>query len=236
MENIKKYFAECLGTFFLVFVGTTIAVIFNPKSGIPAILGTAFAFGVALTIVYYTVGKISGGHVNPAVSLAMFFENKLDLKDLIFYVIAQIIGALLGTLTLFVILKNIPNATISIYGLGQNGYGSASATNFGLGGAIFVEIVLTAIFVFTVLAATSKKEFEGVAGLVIGAALTMVHLIGIPLTGTSVNPARSLAPAIVLAISTTNKTALSQVWVFLVAPLVGALVATIIWKLFNLDK
>lgn len=236
MENLRKYLAECFGTFFLVFAGTTTAVIFNGKAGVNSIIGIALAFGLSLTMVYYTFGRFSGGHVNPAVSLAMFFDNQIDLPELIGYIVAQVVGALFASMTLFVILKNIPNATVSIYGLGANGYGSSSTTNFTLTGAIFLEIILTAIFVLVVLGATSKDEYKGVAGIIIGMALTVVHLIGIPLTGTSVNPARSLAPALVLAISTGKTTALSQVWVFIIAPLIGALLATIIWKAFHLDK
>lgn len=236
MENLRKYLAECIGTFFLVFVGTTTAVIFNPKAGIPSIVGIALAFGLALMMVYYTFGRFSGGHVNPAVSLAKFFDNQLDLPELIGYIIAQIVGAILGSLALLVILKNIPNVQVSVYGLGANGFGSQSSTNFTLTGALFTEIILTAMFVLVVLGVTSKGEYNGIGGFVIGLALTVVHLIGIPLTGTSVNPARSLAPALVLAISTGKTVALSQVWVFIVAPLIGALLATIIWKAFNLDK
>lgn len=237
MESIRKYLAECLGTFFLTFIGTTVAVMFGGATGgIQSIVGIAFAFGLTIVAVYYTVGHFSGGHVNPAVSLAMYFDGRLELKDLIGYIVGQVIGGLLGSLALFGILKSIPNATVSTYGLGANGYGSASAVNITMTGAIFAEILLSAIFVFVVLACTSNSKYDGIGGFVIGAVLTMVHLVGIPLTGTSVNPARSIGPAIVMAVSTGKTTALSQLWVFIIAPLIGALVAVIIWKAFNLDK
>lgn len=237
MKNFRKYLAECLGTFFLTFVGTTVAVTFGGASGgIQSIVGIALAFGLTIVAVYYTLGRYSGGHVNPAVSVAMFFDGRLSLTDLIGYIVFQIIGGLLGSLTLFIILKCIPNAAISTYGLGANGYGSASAVNVTMTGAIFVEVLLTAIFVFVVLAVTKDHKYDRSGGFIIGAILTMVHLVGIPFTGTSVNPARSIGPAVVMAISTGKTTALSQLWVFILAPLVGALIATVIWKAFNLDQ
>lgn len=236
MKNLNKYFAEFIGTFVLVFVGCGCAAIYGGANGSAVgVLSAAFAFGLSIVAVYYAIGKISGAHVNPAVSLAMFFDNRMDLKDMLLYMVSQVLGALAASATLFAILKCIPSATISSIGLGQNGYGSASAVSLTMAGAIITEIVLTCIFVLVVLGATSDEKYSGVGGLAIGGALTLVHLIGLPLTGTSVNPARSLAPAIMM-LAAGKKTAINQVWVFIVAPLIGAILAVLIWKLLHLES
>ena len=237
MKNLNKYVSECLGTFFLVFLGTGAAILFGgAKGGLSSIIGISLSFGLSIVVVYYTLGKISGGHVNPAVSLAMYFDGRLPLKDLPFYILAQVIGAFAGTGVLYAMLKNIPSATITSIGLGQNAYGSESALNIALSGAIITEIVLTFIFVFVVLASTSKDEYSVNGGFIIGGALTAVHMIGIFFTGTSVNPARSLSPAVIYYLATGKTAALSQVWVFILAPLAGALFAVIIWKLLKNDN
>jgi aquaporin Z len=186
------------------------------------------AFGFAIIASAYAIGNISGCHVNPAVSLAMLLEKKISLKDFVGYVIAQILGALAGSGILYAILSSTVIGTDS---LGANGYGILSATDISLLGAIVTEIILTFIFIYTILGVTSDDKKSNVAGIVIGLTLTFVHLLGIALTGTSVNPARSLAPALIM-----GGEELSQVWVFIVAPLVGAILATYTFKFLNKTK
>lgn len=220
---MKKYIAEFLGTLVLVLFGTGIAVVSGGD-----LVATSLAFGLAIVACAYVIGNISGCHVNPAVSLAMLINGKLKAKDFAFYVIAQVLGAIAGTAILFFILGNTNLGTSA---LGANFYGELSANNITLVGAIVTEIVLTLVFVYTILGVTSDEDKSSIAGLVIGLTLTFVHLIGIGLTGTSVNPARSLAPAIFL-----GGEAFKQVWVFIVAPLVGATLAALLFKYLNTDK
>lgn len=208
---MKKYISEAIGTGVLVLIGCGVAVL---SSG--DLVATALAFGLAIVAMAYSVGTISGGHFNPAVTLGVFINKKIKGNEAIFYVIAQIIGAFLGALILYVIFNS---CSIGVGNLGANGFGAASSKDITLAGALIVEVVLTFIFVLTVLFASSDKDNK-LAGLVIGLSLTLVHLIGIQLTGTSVNPARSLAPAVIL-----GGQAFKQVWVFLIAPLVGAAIA-----------
>ena len=217
---MKKYFAELVGTAVLVLFGTGIAVVSDGD-----LVATSLAFGLAIIAEAYVIGNISGCHVNPAVSLAMLIEKKMETKEFICYVIAQVLGALLGTAILYLILKN---TTIGVAALGANGYGELSANKINLLGALVTEIVLTFVFIYTILGVTSDENKGSVAGIVIGLTLTFVHLLGIRLTGTSVNPARSLAPAIFL-----GGEALKQVWVFIVAPFVGAILAAITFKILN---
>ena len=217
---MRKYIAEFIGTMTLVLFGTGIAVLSGGN-----LVATSLAFGLAIVASAYVIGNISGCHVNPAVSLAMLVSGKLNRKDFCFYVVAQVLGALLGTAILYLILSNTNIGTLE---LGANGYGSMSASGISLLGAIVTEIVLTFIFVYTILGVTSDESKGSVAGIVIGLTLVFVHLLGIGLTGTSVNPARSLAPAIFL-----GGTALKQVWVFIVAPLVGSVIASIVFKYLN---
>ena len=219
---MKKYISEFIGTAVLVLFGTGIAVVSGGN-----LVATSLAFGLAIIAEAYVIGNISGCHVNPAVSLAMLISKKMDTKDFICYVIAQILGALAGTALLYLILTN---TTIGVTALGANGYGSLSATKITLLGALVTECLLTFVFVYTILGVTSDETKSSQAGLVIGLTLTFVHLLGINLTGTSVNPARSIAPAIFL-----GGKALAQVWVFVIAPLVGAALAAIVYKNLNTD-
>lgn len=220
---MKKYIAEFLGTLVLVLFGTGIAVVSGGD-----LVATSLAFGLAIVAEAYVIGNISGCHVNPAVSLAMLINKKLDIKDFICYVISQILGAIAGSAILFFILSNTNLGTTA---LGANFYGELSANNISLIAAIVTEIVLTCVFVYTILGVTSDDNKSNVAGIVIGLTLTFVHLIGIPLTGTSVNPARSLAPAIFL-----GGEAIRQIWVFILAPLVGGALAAILFKYLNTTK
>lgn len=220
---MKKYIAEFLGTLVLVLFGTGIAVVSGGD-----LVATSLAFGLAIVAEAYVIGNISGCHVNPAVSLAMLISKKLSLKDFICYVISQTLGAISGSAILFFILSNTNLGTTA---LGANFYGELSATNISLIAAIVTEIVLTFVFIYTILGVTSDEKKSSIAGLVIGLTLTFVHLIGIPLTGTSVNPARSLAPAIFL-----GGEAIRQIWVFILAPLVGGALAAILFKYLNTTK
>ncbi|AEF81793.1 MIP/aquaporin family protein [Leadbettera azotonutricia] len=213
---MKKCIAEFLGTLVLVLFGCGVAVF----SGVD-LTATALAFGLAIVAMAYTIGPVSGCHVNPAVSLAMAINKRISWLEFAFYAAAQILGAIAGAALLYAIVKST-GANPAQTGLGQNGYGA----NIDLCGAIIAEVVLTFVFVLTIVAVTSPKSGSGKkAGIVIGLTLTLIHLLGIRLTGTSVNPARSLGPALLLM-----GNAIAQVWVFIAAPLVGGALAAIFGK------
>ncbi len=218
--NIRKYICELIGTAVLVLFGCGTAVVSRGD-----LVATALAFGLSIIAMAYVIGNISGCHVNPAVSLAMLINKKMSVKDFIGYVVAQVIGAFIGAGLLYFILDRTGSAVI---GLGTNGFGDASAQGINLTGAIVTEIILTYVFIYTILGVTSDQNKSAVAGIVIGLTLTFVHLIGINLTGTSVNPARSLAPAVIM-----GGEALKQVWVFIVAPFIGAALSALTYKFLN---
>ncbi len=227
MESIKKYIAEFFGTMVLVLFGCGTAVVTGgltggSGSGTLGVVAIALAFGLAIIAAAYAIGPISGCHVNPAVSLAMLLNDRLSFDDFIGYVIAQVAGAFAGSGILYFITANS-----ELNGFGSNGFASFSSVNLSTAGAVVVEIVLTFVFVMTILGVTSSEKTSNIAGLVIGLTLTFVHIIGIPLTGTSVNPARSIAPAVL-----EGGEVLNQVWVFILAPLVGAALAALVWKHF----
>ena len=224
---MKKYVAEFIGTAVLVLFGCGSAAIAGSSLGT---LGIALAFGLSIVAMAYVIGNISGCHINPAVSLAMLINKKMSLKDFCFYVIAQVLGAILGTAILYAIISCC-GLNVAEVGLGANGFDSASSVNLNMLGAILVEVILTFVFIYTILGVTLDDKKSSVAGIVIGLTLAFVHIMGIPLTGTSVNPARSLAPAIFL-----GGTALQQVWVFIVAPFVGSALAAIVFKFLNKEK
>ncbi|MBO0471417.1 MIP family channel protein [Enterococcus sp. DIV0242_7C1] len=214
---MKKAIAECLGTFILVFFGTATAVLGNGMEGIGT-TGIALAFGLTIIAAAYSIGTVSGAHLNPAVSLGMWINKRISSMEFIYYIVGQVVGAILASFTLLSILNAAGYETTS---LGQNGFGDLSAV-----GALLVEIILTFIFVLVIMTVTSAKKGNAkLAGVVIGLTLTMIHLVGIPLTGTSVNPARSLGPAIFV-----GGDALSQLWVFIVAPLIGGALAALVAK------
>ncbi|MBY0597057.1 aquaporin [Bacillus bingmayongensis] len=220
---LKKGIAEFIGTFVLVLFGTGTAVLGGGIERI-GILGIAMAFGLSIVAMAYSIGTISGCHVNPAVSIAMFVNKRMNAMELSCYLLAQVLGGLLGTATLVTILKS---SNMSLDNLGQNGFGK-----LGLSGSFLVEFVLTFVFILVIIAVTGKKGNAQLAGLVIGFTLVLVHLLGIPLTGTSVNPARSLAPALFA-----GGEAVSQLWVFIVAPILGGIVAAIVGKfVLNTEK
>jgi aquaporin Z len=220
---MKKYIAELIGTMVLVLFGCGSAAIAGAMLGT---LGIALAFGLSIVAMAYVIGDISGCHINPAVSIGMWIDGRMETNDLIMYIVFQCIGAIIGIALLAVIINSAPSlGGYAATGLGQNGFGSASSVGLDVVGAILVEIILTFVFVFTVLGVTKKAENSAVAGIVIGLTLAFVHIMGIPLTGTSVNPARSLAPALFM-----GGVALQQVWVFIVAPIIGAVIAGLAHK------
>jgi len=222
----RRLVAEFLGTALLVIFAVGTATLsfgfkFAGSSISAGVVTTAFAFGLVLLALAYTLGPISGCHVNPAVTMGFLASRRMTLSDAIGYWIAQFLGGLAGAVALWGIFEGASSYTKSV-GLGTDGWGKHSLIGLNAGGAFAAEVVLTFLFVLVVLGATSRIGTPGAAGLAIGVALTVVHLVGIPLTGTSVNPARSLGPAIVV-----HGDALSQVWLFIVAPLVGGILAAI---------
>ena len=222
---VRKVVAELLGTGLLVFFGVGVATLmfgfgFDGGSVAAGVVATALAFGLVLLALAYAIGPLTGCHVNPAVTLGALLAGRLPVKDAVGYWAAQFVGGILGALLLWGMFNTSPLYSTPKTGLGTNGWGAASDIHIGVGGAFLAEVVLTAMFVFVILAVTSKIGNAATAGVVIGLALTVAHLVGIPITGTSVNPARSLGPALIV-----GGTALSQVWLFIVAPLVGGAVA-----------
>mgnify|MGYP004448663547 FL=1 len=220
---MNKYIAEFLGTMILVFFGTGTAVVTGGftggiGAGFLGVMAIALAFGLTIVAGEYAIGHISGCHVNPAVSLGVLLAGRMSVKDFIGYVIAQVIGAFAGS----GLLSTVVNSSEILHGYGADGYAALSAVGLSMSGAFIVETFLTFVFVLVILGVTASEKTSAIAGLVIGATLTMVHLIGIPLTGTSVNPARALAPAVF-----TGGEALSQVWLFIVAPLLGGAIAAV---------
>ncbi len=215
---MKKYLCEFLGTCVLVLFGCGVAVLTNAD-----LVATALAFGLSIVAIAYVIGNVSGCHVNPAVTFAMWIDKRISGKDFWLYIIAQVLGALAGSALLILILNATGYGHYQTIGLGANGFDTQVESNITLLGALITEVILTFVFVLAVLGVTKEKKNSAVAPIVIGLTLTLVHILGIKLTGTSVNPARSLAPAIFL-----GGEALSQVWVFIVGPLVGAAFAALV--------
>lgn len=233
--DVRRVVTELLGTAILVFfaVGTaTLSFGFKltGASMSAGVVTTAFAFGLVLLALVYAIGPVSGCHVNPAVTMGFVVSKRIALNEAIGYWIAQFVGALLGAVLLWAVFRDSPLYSRKTVGLGTNGWGKNSMINLGGGGAFVTEVVLTFLFVLIVLAATSHIASAGFAGLAIGMALVVVHLVGIPLTGTSVNPARSLGPAIIV-----EGDAIKQVWLFIVAPLIGGAIAAVVHKYVIVD-
>ncbi|MHA4807173.1 aquaporin Z [Flavitalea flava] len=231
---MKKYFAEGIGTFALVFFGcgaATIAgktipasILADAPAGI-GVLGIALAFGLAVVVMAYAIGPISGCHINPAITVSMLVAGKISGKDTIGYIIAQLIGATLGAAVLYIIQKGSPGFELGEYALGSNGWGQGYLGGYSTASAFIAETVLTFLFLFVIFATTSKLGNSNMAGLAIGLSLVLIHLVGIHITGTSVNPARSFGPAIFA-----GGKAMEQLWLFIVAPLLGGVIAALVWK------
>ncbi len=228
---MRKYLAEFIGTMVLVTLGcgTAMLVGCDAANGGGYIL-TALAFGLVIVAMAYSVGNISGCHINPAVSLGVLLTGGMTVKDFLFYICAQILGAIAGSglLGLIFMLGDVEDKT---GGMGTNGLAGVHDDAFA---GLLVEIVLTFIFVFAILGVTCKKANHGsFGGLVIGLTLTLVHIFGIGLTGTSVNPARSIGPALMNALFNNSNDAIINVWVFILGPMLGAALAAFIWRLLN---
>jgi aquaporin Z len=220
---MKKYIAELIGTFVLVFGGCGTAVLAGDHVGY---LGVALAFGLTLLTMAYAIGPISGCHINPAVTIGLFVSRKIAAGDVLGYIVAQIVGGILAAAVLLLIVKGLPGGyDPSVAGFAANGYGDHSPGKFGVTSAFVTEVILTFFLVFTVLGATDVKAPVGFAGLPIGFVLVLIHLIGIPVTNTSVNPARSISQAIFV-----GGWAIDQLWLFIVAPIIGAVIASLVFK------
>jgi aquaporin Z len=231
ISPIKKYVAELIGTMVLVLMGCGSAVIAGKDlAGLNGngIVGIAFAFGLAVVAMVYAIGSISGCHINPAISISMLVAGKLSVKDTAFYVVFQCVGAVIGAGILYAIAVGKVGYSVAFSGLGQNGYDAASPAGYTLISAFIAEVVLTFIFLLVIFGSTSERAPKGFAGLSIGLTLVLIHLVAIPIDGTSVNPARSLGPAIFA-----GTTALSQLWLFWVAPIIGGILAAIVWKIYK---
>ncbi|MGB7286968.1 MAG: aquaporin Z [Salaquimonas sp.] len=228
---INKLAAEAFGTFWLVLGGCGSAVLAAgfPEVGI-GLMGVSLAFGLTVLTMAYAVGGISGGHFNPAVSLGLAVGGRFSYGELIPYWIAQVIGGTLGALVLYLIVSGKADFT-SVGGFASNGYGEASPGGFNMMAALIIEVVMTAFFLIIILGATDKRAVAGFAPIAIGLALTLIHLISIPVTNTSVNPARSTAVALFA-----DGPALSQLWLFWIAPLAGAALGAALYKMFFADK
>ena len=227
----NKLAAECFGTFWLVLGGCGSAVLAAafPDVGI-GLLGVSFAFGFILLTMAYAVGGISGGHFNPAVSVGLATAGKFAWKDLPMYVAAQVAGAIMAALVLYLIVSGKSDFT-STGGFASNGYGEHSPGGYSMMSALIMEIVMTAFFLIIILGATGPKAPAGFAPIAIGLGLTLIHLISIPVTNTSVNPARSIGVALFA-----DGWALQQLWLFIIAPVVGAILGAMLWKTLLNDK
>lgn len=220
----RKLSAEAFGTFWLVFGGCGSAIL---AAGVPEVgigfVGVSLAFGLTVLTMAYAVGGISGGHFNPAVSLGLAIAGRFAYKDLVPYWVAQLIGGIAGAAVLFIIASGTAGYTPG--GFASNGYDALSPGGYGLTAVLVAEVVLTAFFLIVILGSTAKAVPAGFAPIAIGLSLTLIHLISIPVSNTSVNPARSIAAAIFA-----QNGALGQVWLFIVAPLIGAAIGAAIWK------
>ncbi len=226
----SKLMAEFFGTFWLVLGGCGSAVL---AAGVADVgigwLGVSFAFGLTVLTMAYAVGHISGGHFNPAVSLGLMIGGRFDAKDLIPYWIAQVIGAIAAAAVLYLIVSGAPGFE-GVGGFASNGYGEASPEGYSMMSALVIEIVMTAFFIVIILGATSSGAPAGFAPIAIGLGLTLIHLISIPVTNTSVNPARSTGVALFA-----DGPALAQLWLFWVAPLIGGAIGALIWRAMSDD-
>ena len=221
---MKSYIAEVIGTFTLVFFGVGSAVLAGGDIGY---VGISFAFGISVVAMAYSIGHISGAHLNPAVSMGALVAGRMSMSDFIGYVIAQTAGAVLGALAVYLIATGkLAGHDVASAGLGQNGWGEGYLGEYGMMSALIFEIIATALFITVILGVTQDEtDTTAFAGLAIGLTLVMIHLVGIPITGTSVNPARSIGPALFA-----GGDALAQLWLFIVAPLIGGAIGGALHK------
>lgn len=223
--DIKRYVAEAFGTFVLVAVGVGSAVLAGEYIGA---LGVAFAFGLALMVMAFAIGPISGCHINPAVTLGLLLNKQIEGKTAGIYMVAQAIGGIAGAALIWGIAQDVSGFNMTDGSLASNGYGDHSPGGYGLTAAILAEIFLTSLLVLTVLAMTSRQATPGFAPIAIGLVLTAIHLVGIPVTNASINPARSIGPALLEA-----GDALGQIWVFILGPFLGAVLGYAVWKVIG---
>jgi aquaporin Z len=222
-----KFSAEFFGTLVLVLMGCGSAVIAgaNGTTGV-GILGIAFAFGLSVVAMAYAIGHISGCHINPAISIGMVVAGRMPAKEAGVYIIGQILGAIAGAGLLFLIASGKDGYSVAANGLGQDGYAAASPGGYNLLSGFVAETVFTFIFLLVIFGSTSTKNIHGgFAGLAIGLSLVLIHIVGIPVTGVSVNPARSIGPALLV-----GGTAISQLWLFILAPILGSVLSAVVWR------
>ena len=232
MTNIQKGLAEFIGTFWLVFGGCGSAVLAAgfPDVGI-GLLGVSLAFGLTVVTMAYAIGHISGCHLNPAVTVGLWAGGRFEARDIPLYVIAQVLGAIVAAFLLFYIASGSPAYDLATNGLAANGFGEGSPGGFDIWSGVLIEIVLTAFFLWIIMGSTDGRAPAGFAPIAIGLALTLIHLISIPVTNTSVNPARSTGPALVV-----GGLAIQQLWLFWVAPIVGGIIGGVLYKTLGADS
>lgn len=232
MTNIRPLAAEFFGTFWLVFGGCGSAVFAAafPELGI-GFAGIALAFGLTVLTMVYAVGPISGGHFNPAVTVGLWAGGRFPARDVPAYVVVQVVGAILAATAVACIAQGQPGWTIAEHGLAANGYGEHSPGHYALASGFLAEILLTMFFLIVIMGATAKRAPVGFAGIAIGLSLTLIHLVGIPVTNTSVNPARSTGPAIVQ-----GGWALQQLWLFWVAPIIGGIIGGLVYRWLDAER
>jgi aquaporin Z len=231
-KTFSKFIAEFLGTLVLVLMGCGSAVIAgaNGTTGV-GLLGIAFAFGLSVVAMAYAIGHISGCHINPAISIGMVIAGRMKTNEAVIYIIAQILGAIAGDAVLLLIASGKDGYSLAENGLGQNGYASSSPGHYNLLSGFIAETVFTFIFLLVIFGSTSTKNINGgFAGLSIGLSLVLIHIVGIQVTGVSVNPARSIGPALLV-----GGVAINQLWLFIVAPILGSILSAITWR-FLLEK
>jgi aquaporin Z len=231
-KMITKFSAELLGTLVLVLMGCGSAVIAgaNGTTGV-GLLGIAFAFGLSVVAMAYAIGHISGCHINPAISIGMVVAGRMKAGEAVVYIIAQILGAIAGAAILYFVASGKAGYSLATNGLGQNGYDAASPQGYSMIAGFVAETVFTFIFLLVIFGSTSTKNIHGgFAGLAIGLSLVLIHIVGIPVTGVSVNPARSIGPALLV-----GGTAISQLWLFILAPILGSILSAVVWR-FLLER
>lgn len=230
-----KFFAELIGTFALVLFGTGAVVVSSMDTlanlhGV-GIIGIAVAFGVSVLVMCYAIGGITGCHINPAITIAMLFAKKINSSEAVTYLIAQFIGATIASFLLMQIQMGMPGFEMKEWALGANGWGEDYQNGYNATSAFITEVTLTFLFLFVIFGATSKWGNSTMAGVAIGLVLMLIHIFAIPITGTSVNPARSFAPAIFA-----GGMALKQLWLFIIAPILGGILAAIVWSALDKNK